>query len=610
MAELSSYTSLYRRFRPQRFAEVLGQDHVTRALRNAVAKDQVVHAYLFSGPRGTGKTSTARILAKALNCLSPIDGEPCCQCESCISIAEGRSFDVIELDAASNNGVDAIRSLIAQTSTGTFGNWKVYIIDEVHMLSNAASNALLKTLEEPPSHVVFVLATTDPQKVLPTIKSRTQHYDFRFLDEKTLEALILSIKEQVNLQIGDEAIDWSLRKGGGSARDTLSYLDQVVALGFVPESKGELTALLAALGSKDSLAAIEILDQILRSGQDPQRVCADLIEEFRSLFLASIKGQKIEVDFSSQLLMKALTDMGEALDKMKDSLDPRILLELALVKIANGNASQSDDALIARIEVLEREIQTLKNQVSSGRVVQRDPDPRTGDSMPARAPNRNEPRSAKVAVDPPHMPAHSGAMDQLKSSLINARASLNATNREVAHEPASLVKDVSAPTQIPDAKKSEGPPPSEASSGNSKATIPVQVDEGMRIFKEKILPNLSPRSRSLYSAARLVFIDQSKIILAVPNEAHKAHAIKNLADVRKGFVSFFAKDFEIELTSDEVLGENNKPDPEPESVPDSIEHSSELIQQFTNAPEVRSSGVDTQIFEVFPGAKKIDPSSI
>ncbi|TAN27654.1 MAG: DNA polymerase III subunit gamma/tau, partial [Actinomycetota bacterium] len=166
MAELPSYTSFYRRFRPQRFSEVLGQEHVTKALQNAVSHDRVSHAYLFSGPRGTGKTSTARILAKALNCLTPVEGEPCCECSSCLSIAQGRSFDVVELDAASNSKVEDMRSLIAQAPTGTMGKWKVYIIDEVHMLTPAASNALLKTLEEPPSHVVFVLATTDPQKVI------------------------------------------------------------------------------------------------------------------------------------------------------------------------------------------------------------------------------------------------------------------------------------------------------------------------------------------------------------------------------------------------------------------------------------------------------------
>ncbi|HEX2064696.1 MAG TPA: DNA polymerase III subunit gamma/tau, partial [Acidimicrobiales bacterium] len=187
MAEAGQpYQSLYRRFRPQRFDEVRGQDHVTRAMANALREGRVSHAYLFSGPRGTGKTSTARILAKALNCAQPQDGEPCGTCQSCVAVQQGSSLDVHELDAASNNGVEAMRELVSRAALTTPGRWKVYIVDEVHMLSTAASNALLKTLEEPPSHVVFVLVTTDPQKVLPTIRSRTQHYEFRLLGSDVL----------------------------------------------------------------------------------------------------------------------------------------------------------------------------------------------------------------------------------------------------------------------------------------------------------------------------------------------------------------------------------------------------------------------------------------
>ena len=185
-----SYQSLYRRYRPSRFSEVRGQEHLVSALRNAVTEDRLGHAYLFSGPRGTGKTSTARILAKVLNCQNPEAGEPCCVCDSCLSIDAGTSFDVHELDAASNNGVDAIRDLISSASLATPGRYKVYILDEVHMLSTAAFNALLKTLEEPPEHVVFILATTEIHKIPETILSRCQRYQFhRMPGTKRLQTL-------------------------------------------------------------------------------------------------------------------------------------------------------------------------------------------------------------------------------------------------------------------------------------------------------------------------------------------------------------------------------------------------------------------------------------
>src|SRR6266513_2475330 len=202
-----AYQSLYRRYRPQRFSELRGQDHVSRTLRNAVREGRVAHAYLFSGPRGTGKTSSARILAKVLNCAAPADGEPCGVCESCVEVAAGTSLDVHELDAASNNGVEAMRDLVARAALGTPGRWKVYIVDEVHMLSTAASNALLKTLEEPPGHVVFVLATTDPQRVIPTIRSRTQHFEFRLLSGTALADLVRHVQDDAGLDVPSEAVD-------------------------------------------------------------------------------------------------------------------------------------------------------------------------------------------------------------------------------------------------------------------------------------------------------------------------------------------------------------------------------------------------------------------
>ena len=223
--------SLYRRYRPRRFDELKGQDHVVRALRNAVINNREGQAYLFSGPRGTGKTSTARILAKVLNCEKLKDGEPCGKCNSCLSIDAGSSYDVLELDAASNNGVDNMRDLIERAALGNPGRHRVFILDEVHMLSKPAEAALLKTLEEPPDHVVFVLATTDPQKVSETIRSRTQHLQFHLLPLQELKEHVRWVVADAKLVVSEDAIDRVVQLCAGSVRYTLSALELVVASG-------------------------------------------------------------------------------------------------------------------------------------------------------------------------------------------------------------------------------------------------------------------------------------------------------------------------------------------------------------------------------------------
>src|ERR1700684_12175 len=246
------YQSLYRRFRPQRFEDVLGQEHVTRALRHSVRDGKVAHAYLFSGPRGTGKTSTARILAMALNCDRPVDGEPDGTCPSCTAIRQGSSLDGQELDSASNRGIDEMRDLLGRVALGTPGRWKVYIIDEVHQMTSAAASALLKTLEDPPGHVIFVLATTDPQKVLPTIRSRTQHFEFRLLGADVLAGLLRDVNDRARLGLAPDAIDLGVRRGHGSARDALSVLDQVSAAGEVEDESDVTSGIVDAIADQDA----------------------------------------------------------------------------------------------------------------------------------------------------------------------------------------------------------------------------------------------------------------------------------------------------------------------------------------------------------------------
>ena len=360
------YQSLYRRFRPSTFAGVRGQDHVVLALRNAVRDGRVAHAYLFSGPRGTGKTSTARILAMALNCTDLQDGEPCGVCPSCVEIARGSSLDVHELDAASNNGVEAMRDLVARAALGTPGRQKVYIVDEVHMLSTAASNALLKTLEEPPPHVVFVLATTDPQKVLPTIRSRTQHFEFRLLGPEVLNDLLDQVRREAGLDVPDEALALAVRRGRGSARDALSVLDQVVASDSVDDDLPELDEIVESLAERDAGRALAAVAQLVSAGYSPQQLAGDLLDHLRQGFLVLVAPELVSVAGSERAalaataervglagLVRALELLGLSQVSMREAPDPRVNLEVALIRLAHPEADVTPESLLARIERLE-----------------------------------------------------------------------------------------------------------------------------------------------------------------------------------------------------------------------------------------------------------------
>ena len=321
------YQSLYRKHRPQTFGGLVGQDHVTGALRNAVREGRVGHAYLFSGPRGTGKTTTARILAKALNCLNlGADGEPCGVCENCVAIAEGRFLDLFELDAASNNSVDNIRDLTdsVHLGLGATSKRKVYLVDEVQMLSAAASNALLKTLEEPPEHVVFVLATTNPEKVLPTIRSRTQHLEFTLFSAEELEALLADVLAQEGIEADPEALAVIARAGAGSARDALSLLDQALAHGTERLDAGAVSdlfggtpfelraAVLDAVAAEDPAGVLVAVGALLDAGHEPRRIAEDVLRSVRDAFLLNASGGQVRVD-APEDEQRRLDELGHTL---------------------------------------------------------------------------------------------------------------------------------------------------------------------------------------------------------------------------------------------------------------------------------------------------------
>ncbi|MFM8793866.1 MAG: DNA polymerase III subunit gamma/tau, partial [Acidimicrobiales bacterium] len=370
--------SLYRRFRPRKFSELYGQEHVVRALRNAVINGREGQAYLFSGPRGTGKTTTARILAKVLNCAAPADGEPCCECDSCRAVEAGNSYDVLELDAASNNGVEEVRELIASAALTSPGRHRVFILDEAHMLSRPAEAALLKTLEEPPEHVVFVLATTDPQKISETIRSRVQHLQFHLLPVEELEKYVRHVVASAGLEVGDDDIDLVLRQGGGSARDTLSALELVVSGGSEPEAVRATDELIDALVARDQARVLAAVASAVNLGRDPRGLAEDIVRSMRDSFLAVLSPDLVQLpadtvrdlaararSLGNRTVVRIMEVLGTTLVEMRHAPDPRLLLEVALVRIAMPDIDDSADVLAARVAALEERV---SNIVSSGGV--------------------------------------------------------------------------------------------------------------------------------------------------------------------------------------------------------------------------------------------------
>ena len=362
-----AYQSLYRRYRPQKFSEIKGQDHVVRALHTAVRENTVGHAYLLHGPRGSGKTSTARVLAKALNCTDlGDDREPCCACESCVSIQQGRSFDLQELDAASNNKVDDMRSLLERVNLASPGRAKVYLLDEVHMLTAGAENALLKTLEEPPAHVTWVLATTEPHKVVQTIRSRCQVFELGLISSDIMSDHLRYVVADAGLDADSEAIDHAVSDGGGSVRDTLTALERVVAGGGTADLDASTDAILAAVAGGDRAAALSAVGDAIGRGRDPRTIGEMVLAGLRDAFLTAMGDppprlseheRARAVDLADRMapaaMTRALETLGRALIDMRQAPDPRVDIEVALVRLCQPDEDRSLEALAQRVRQLE-----------------------------------------------------------------------------------------------------------------------------------------------------------------------------------------------------------------------------------------------------------------
>lgn len=402
-----SYTALYRKFRPDTFSEVKGQEHIVTTLTNQIKADRIGHAYLFCGTRGTGKTTVAKILAKAVNCEHPIDGSPCNECAVCKGISEGTSMNVIEIDAASNNGVDNIREIREEVSyRPTQGRYKVYIIDEVHMLSTGAFNALLKTLEEPPSYVIFILATTEVHKIPITILSRCQRYDFHRITIDTIAARLKELTEIENVDVEDRAIRYIAKAADGSMRDALSLLDQCIAFYLgetltydkVLENLGAVDTevfgqLLRHIVSDDVTAVIHQLEKMIVQGRELGQFVTDFVWYMRNLLLIKTSENPEEViDVSTEnrklmeeeaqmieteTLMRYIRVLSELSNQIRYSSQKRVLVEVALIKLCRPAMETNLDSVLDRIRVLEKKMEQgipmMQAPVSSSGVQQAAP---------------------------------------------------------------------------------------------------------------------------------------------------------------------------------------------------------------------------------------------
>jgi DNA polymerase-3 subunit gamma/tau len=612
--------SLYRRYRPRRFSEVKGQEHVVRSLRNAVINHREGQAYLFSGPRGTGKTTSARILAKVLNCANPQDGEPCCECESCLAVERGSSFDVHELDAASNNGVDAVRDIIDKASLGTPGRHRVYILDEVHMLTKGAEAALLKTLEEPPPHVVFVLATTDPQKVSETIRSRTQHLQFHLLPMDVMESHIRWLAGDAGIDLTDDALQSVLRQGGGSARDTVSALELVASGGGEPLDITPLDEFVEAFIEHDPGRALTVVAMAVQQGRDARTLTDDIVRHLRDCFLSLMAPELVQLpaqraaevaDLAQRLgaaaTVRAMERLGEMLVEMRHAPDPRLLLEVALVQLTHQSAGADVSVLLERLERLE-------HQVASGAA-----------AAPAARPAPIDPSTGRAALGGRARPPAAPAAAAPASSAAPAAAPAGPTPS--APGPAAPAPAAAAPA-APTA-----PAPAPAAAPAESAPAGDLVAATVQRWASDIKPKLKGLARAMYSSTTVLGDRNGAFALGVANEMQRTKCEDHRKDVEAAIASVVGGKVSVQLVihsapddDHDLMGDvapppsapspssgasaptaapvasMQRPAPPAEPTPDEEIDLDDLIDA---PPETVVSPID-RLAQAFPGSKLVD----
>ena len=476
--------ALYRKYRPQIFEDVVGQEHIERTIKNAIEQDKVSHAYLFTGPRGTGKTTTARLLAKALLCECGPTSEPDGTCDDCVMIANGEHPDVYELDAASRTGVENVREeIIGRVQFApTRGRYKIYIIDEVHMLSTAAFNALLKTLEEPPSHVVFILATTDPQKVPETIHSRCQRFDFRRISAESIVSRLGAICVSEDVEFEGEALDLIAHRAEGGMRNALTSLEQLIAFGEgkvtmeVAErllgsiDTNDLAEIVRAIGTRDVASCFRWTAEYVETGADLAQFVRDLAEHMRNMYVLSLAGADVALEVSETVrrelaselplfgpdrLARLLGVLGDLSAELKTSTNPRLSFEIALTRMVRPDSDLTLEALAERIEALESGHSAVAHVIGGGAAAVAAPQ--------VAAASASQGSVAPVPASPPASPATQGApmpASQPSAAPASAPGPDRASSAERAGAvPAASVQPVAAPQVAAPSREAGGVPP-------------------------------------------------------------------------------------------------------------------------------------------------------
>lgn len=602
------YQALYRKYRPQRFDEVIGQDHVTETLAREVVDGKVAHAYLFTGPRGTGKTTSARLLAKSLNCPNRADdGEPCNTCPSCVGITEGTSLDVIELDAASHNKVEDVREIRVNVSTvaAAAGARRVYILDEAHMLSRAAGNALLKTLEEPPEHVVFVLATTEPYKLLDTIRSRAQRFDFHPVASETLIEYLAKISDAEGFTSDHAALASVVAHAGGSVRDAMSLLEQVAALGagtVTTQGVGQALGLadgdtyrrlIDTITAGDPAAALTLISEISRQGADLRRFVADSIGYLRGVFLAQYapniedvvdasretiaEWQQVANTISSSEVLRAIDELSDALLQVREGREERLVVELAVLRLTKPEVVADVDGLTARLSRVEREVKDLKRDGVAG------PAPAPEVDLPADRPfEASRPTPEAVAAQP--------STPEPASTPPAPPTSTPSDESGPAVEEAATADE--SPQPEPQQPQPE-PTPSESASAESGEGFSLADFE--RIWPSvaaTIRTDVGPRRHALLREANPVAVTNGTVIFEVPSHMHfhleqlKAdqpltNAISSVAGEQLGAtvrVSYRSADApSLDTSTDEIVPDKDDLDEADDDSPDPVDTVLELL---------------------------------